>query len=100
LIDITRVVGLIVVLVNFGSAISIVHQIRLTYRRKNTIGLSPVPWAMATTNALAGFVYSILIADVVFLLANLAWLIVNGTMVMLLVRYRNSAKTIQGVSQQ
>jgi uncharacterized protein with PQ loop repeat len=91
--DLTHLVGVIVIVVNITSAFSIVTQIRLTYRRKDTVGLSRVAWIMAASNALVGTLYSVLINDLVFTLANLAWLIVNGTMVILLLRYRRTAKT-------
>lgn len=95
--DTTNIVGVIVVLVNIVSAFAIVHQIRLTYHRKSAAGLSPVAWTMGTTNAFVGLVYSFLINNPAFIFANLAWFTVNGTMLALLLYYRNVAKTKQGV---
>jgi amino acid transporter len=82
-----RLVGVLVIAVNFVSAFAIFTQIRLTHRRKNTIGLSWFAWLMGTTNAFVGTIYSFLIADLVFVLANLAWLTVNGTMLALIFYY-------------
>jgi hypothetical protein len=94
--DLTRLVGLFVVAINFASAFSIISQIRLTFHRKNTVGLSRLPWAMSTTNAAAGMVYSLLIADLVFFLANLAWTCVNATMIALLLYYSRSSNSTTG----
>ncbi len=93
--DATRLVGILVVLVNFGSAFAILHQIRMTYRLKSAAGLSPIAWTMATSNAAVGVVYSLLIADTAFFLANLAWLTVNLTMLVLVFYYRNNVKPKQ-----
>jgi len=95
--DATQTVGLFVLAVNLISAISVLSQIRLTFHRKNSVGVSWVPWTMGTTNAFVGMVYSMLIHDLVFTLSSLAWLLVNATMVLLLIRYRNVANSTTGV---
>ena len=95
--DAMYLVGVVVIVVNFVSAFSIVHQILLTYRRKSAAGLSPVAWTMGTTNAFVGLLYSYLIGNFAFLLANLAWFTVNSTMLALMLYFRTMAKTNQGV---
>jgi hypothetical protein len=82
-----------------GSALAVFSQVRLTYHRKNTIGLSRWPWLMGTSNALIGTLYSVLIADLFFLFANLAWVTANGTMLFLLFYYGRQAKPGTGANQ-
>jgi hypothetical protein len=79
------------------SALAIFSQVRLTYHRKNTIGLSRTPWIMGTTNAFIGLLYAVLIFDVPFIFANLAWFSMNGLMLSLLFYYGRVAKNNTGV---
>lgn len=95
-IDFKTLVGWIVILINLGSALAVFSQVRLTYHRKNTIGLSRLPWFMGTSNAAIGVLYSLMIADLFFLVANLAWTTANGTMLFLLFHYGRNAKSTTG----
>ena len=99
-IDFKTLVGWIVIFVNLGSAMAVFSQVRLTYHRKNTIGLSRWPWIMGTSNAAIGVLYSILISDLFFLIANLAWTSANGTMLFLIFHYGRAAKKNTGVESQ
>lgn len=94
------IVGWIVILINIGSAVAVFSQVRLTYHRKNTVGLSRWPWIMGTSNAAVGVVYSLMIADLFFVIANLAWVTANGTMLFLMFYYGRAAKPTRGVEQQ
>lgn len=98
--DLKPIVGWLVILVNFGSALAVFSQVRLTYHRKNIVGLSFWPWFMGTTNAAIGVVYSIMIADAFFIFANLAWVTANGTMLFLMFWYGKISKPNRGVEQQ
>lgn len=84
----TQFLGFVLIGVNIICAFSLAAQIRLTYHRKNNVGISWVPYTMGLTNASVGLVYSLMIADLPFIVANLAWAIVNGIMVFLLFLYR------------
>ena len=99
-IDFKTLVGWIVIFVNLGSAMAVFSQVRLTYHRKNTIGLSRLPWIMGTSNAAIGVLYSAMIADLFFLVANLAWTTANGTMLFLIFHYGRAAKKNTGVEPQ
>ena len=85
--DFKLLVGWIVIAVNIGSAFAVFSQVRLTYHRKNTVGLAFWPWVMGTSNALIGTIYSIMISDIYFIIANLAWVTANGTMLLLILHY-------------
>jgi uncharacterized protein with PQ loop repeat len=87
----TQFLGIVLIVVNIICAFSLAAQIRLTYQRKNTVGVSQIPYTMGLTNASVGLVYSLMIADLPFIVANLAWSLVNGIMVVLLFRYRHHA---------
>jgi uncharacterized protein with PQ loop repeat len=87
----TQFLGFVLILVNIICAFSLGAQIRLTYHRKNNVGISWVPYTMGLTNASVGLVYSLMIADLPFIVANLAWAFVNGIMVVLLFLYRQRA---------
>lgn len=89
----TQILGLVLIAINIVSAFSLFTQIRLTYHRKNTVGISWVPYTMGMTNAFVGLLYSILISDLPFITANLAWSLVNGIMVALMIRYRHRANS-------
>lgn len=89
----TQYLGVVLIVVNIICAFSLAAQIRLTYHRKNAVGVSWIPYTMGLTNASVGLVYSLIIADLPFIVANLAWSLVNGIMVFLLVRYRHRANT-------
>lgn len=89
----TQFLGLVLIIVNIVCAFSLAAQIRLTYHRKNTVGVSWIPYTMGLTNASVGLVYSLMIADLPFIVANLAWSLVNGIMVVLLFHYRHRANT-------
>lgn len=88
--------GSMVVILNIASALSISSQIRLTFRRKNVQGLSGIPWLMNTTNSLFNFLYGAAIQNPVFLITGFVWLVVNGAMLFLYVRYRNSVRIFNG----
>lgn len=94
----TTYFGAFLILVNLISAFAIFSQIRLTYHRKNTIGLARFPWFMGTTNAAAGLVYSLLINDIPFIIANLAWCSMNGIMFSLILYYGRAANHTSGVN--
>ena len=94
----TTYFGAFLILVNLISAFAIFSQIRLTYQRKNTVGLARFPWFMGTTNAFAGLIYGILIRDVPFTVGNLAWFSVNGIMFTLILYYGRAAKNTTGVN--
>ncbi|MDL1896451.1 hypothetical protein FBQ82_09270, partial [Anaerolineae bacterium CFX7] len=79
----TQFFGVILIVVNIVCALSLGAQVRLTYRRKNNIGVSWVPYTMGLTNASVGLVYSLMIADAPFIIANLVWSLMNGIMVVL-----------------
>ncbi|MBI4670383.1 MAG: hypothetical protein HY741_01775 [Chloroflexi bacterium] len=96
----TQAIGVILIFVNVICAFSVFAQIRLTYHRKNDVGVSWVPYTMGLTNALVGLVYSFLISDPPFIVANLAWASVNGIMVLLLLIYRHAAKPTTGVETE
>lgn len=100
MIDLKYLIGWLLIVVNLGSALAVFSQVRLTYHRKNTIGLSFWPWFMGTTNSLIGLIYSLMIADIFFLIANLAWVSANGTMLFLMFYYGRSAKNSAGVNNQ
>ncbi|OQY94779.1 MAG: hypothetical protein B6D41_06875 [Chloroflexi bacterium UTCFX4] len=85
--------GVVLILVNIVCAFSLSAQIRLTYQRKNTVGVSWVPYTMGFINAFVGLLYSLFIADLPFIIANLVWSLVNGIMVFLLFHYRRRANT-------
>lgn len=87
----TQFFGVILIVVNIVCALSLGAQVRLTYRRKNNIGVSWVPYTMGLTNASVGLVYSLMIADAPFIIANLVWSLMNGIMVVLLFHYRRRA---------
>ncbi len=99
-LDFKTIMGWIVILGNLGSALAVFSQVHLTYHRKNTIGLSRWPWIMGTSNAAMGVLYSAMIADLFFLIANLAWTTANGTMLFLILHYGRAAKTNTGVEPQ
>lgn len=88
----TQFLGFVLIGVNIICAFSLGAQIRLTYHRKNNVGVSWVPYTMGLTNASVGLVYSLMIADLPFIVANLAWSLVNGIMVILLFHYRHRAQ--------
>lgn len=94
----TNLLGAMLILVNLISAIAIAGQIRLTYHRKNIVGLARLPWFMGTTNALVGLIYSLIISDLPFIIANLAWLSMNGIMFSLILYYGRTANNISGVN--
>lgn len=96
--DSTTLFGAFLILINLISAFAIFSQIRLTYHRKNTIGLARFPWFMGTTNAAAGLIYSLLINDLPFIIANLAWCSMNGIMFALILYYGRAAKSTTGVN--
>lgn len=93
----TRLFGFFVIAINLVSAFAIFSQVRLTYHRKNTIGLSRTPWIMGTTNAFIGLLYALLIYDVPFIFANFAWFSMNGLMLGLILYYSKNAKNNTGV---
>jgi len=95
--NLTQAIGIFLIFVNVICAFAVFAQIRLTYQRKNNVGVSWVPYTMGLTNSLVGLLYSVLIADPPFVVANLAWASVNGIMVILLLLYRNAAKPATGV---
>lgn len=84
----TQLIGFALIVVNIICAFGVFSQIRLTYRRKNNVGVSWIPYTMGLTNASVGLIYSFAIADLPFIVANLAWALVNGIMVFLLFIYR------------
>ncbi len=88
MLSFVELLGVITVLLNFVSAFAIVSQIRLTWKRKNTTGLSTLPWLMGSCNCWAGLGYSLVIGNTVFTFANLAWATVNTTMLVLIMIYR------------
>lgn len=98
--NLTQAIGILLIFVNVICAFSVFAQIRLTYQRKSDVGVSWVPYTMGLTNALVGLVYSVLILDPPFIVANLAWASVNGIMVILLLLYRNAAKPTRGVETE
>lgn len=100
MITLTSLLGLMVILVNFASALSIISQIRLTHHRKNTVGLSRVPWLMSVSNNVIGLAYSVIIGDLVFFSANLVWLLVNGTMLGLIFYYGKVVTKLTGVEHE
>jgi hypothetical protein len=93
----TNLFGFFVIAINFVSAFAIFSQVRLTYHRKNTIGLSRTPWMMGTTNAFIGLLYALLIYDVPFIFANFAWFSMNGLMLSLIFYYGRRANNNTGV---
>ncbi len=95
-----EILGGVTVALNFVSAFAIVSQIRLTWRRKNTIGLSFLPWLMASCNSWMGLAYSLVIGNTVFTIANLAWATVNTTMLGLILIYRRRTDSINLVREQ
>ncbi len=97
--ELKYIVGWIVIFINIGSALAVFSQVRLTYHRKNTVGLSLWPWMMGTSNAAVGVVYSLMISDLFFVIANLAWVSANGTMLFLMFYYGKAAKPNTGVEQ-
>lgn len=98
--DFKSVLAVAVVVINFASALAILSQVRLTYHRKNTIGLSRTPILMGTTNAFVGLIYSLIIQDLPFIFANFAWFTMNGLLLGLILYYGRAAKPIIGVEQQ
>jgi uncharacterized protein with PQ loop repeat len=90
----TRLFGVFLVLVNLVSAFAVFTQIRLTFRRKNTVGLARFPWVMGTTSALLGLTYSLLITDIPFILVNLAWFTVNSIMLVLIFYYGKAPASV------
>lgn len=89
----TQLFGVVLIFVNIICAVSVFTQIRLTYHRKNNVGVSWVPYTMGFTNASVGLIYSFMIADLPFIVANLAWALVNGIMMALLFLYRKRTAT-------
>ncbi len=83
----TKLFGVFLVLVNLVSAFAVLTQIRLTYKRKNIIGLARFPWIMGTTSAFLGLSYSLLINDLPFILVNVAWFTVNSIMLGMIFYY-------------
>ena len=96
--DSTNLFGAFLIIINLISAMAIASQIRLTYHRKNIIGLSRLPWFMGTTNAFVGLIYSLLINDLPFIVANLAWFSMNGIMFSLILYYGRASKSTTGVN--
>ncbi len=88
----TQFFGVVLIVVNIVCALSLGAQVRLTYRRKNNVGVSWVPYTMGLTNASVGLIYSLMIADAPFIIANLVWSLMNGIMVVLLFHYRRAIK--------
>lgn len=95
--NVTGFFAVFVVAINFVSALSILSQARLTYHRKNTIGLSRTPILMGTTNAFVGLIYSLLIHDLPFIFANLVWFSMNGLLLSLIFYYGRAPKTTSGI---
>lgn len=96
--DSTTLFGAFLILINLISAIAIASQIRLTYHRKNIVGLARFPWFMGTTNALVGLIYSLIISDLPFIVANLAWFSMNGIIFSLILYYGRIANNTSGVT--
>lgn len=98
--DLQGFFAIFVVIINFISALAILSQVRLTYHRKNTIGLSRTPILMGTTNAFVGLIYSLMIQNLPFIFANFAWFTMNGLLLSLILYYGRAAKPTIGVEQQ
>ena len=97
-LSVTSFFAVFVVVINMVSALAIFSQVKLTYHRKNTIGLSRTPILMGTTNAFVGLIYSILIRDIPFMFANFAWFAMNGLLLSLMLHYGKAPKETETAS--